>query len=145
MRVAKKVGSWLRRCISDTGPHRRTHPRGPERLAFSVEECRERNPRLRDGRNHLAPRAFFIEEKKVGPYVTLILVRIVNTISYLKDKFQKTLSLFKNGNRFLVVEILNHQVKVTLIKADFDKRTFTFLKSKSANLTPEHGYPEILD
>ena len=49
-------------------------------------------------------------------------MRIVNYINEL-------ISFFKNGNRFLVVEILNHHHKATLIKADFEKRTFHVLKT----------------
>lgn len=52
--------------------------------------------------------------------------------------FQKALSLFRNGNRFLVVEILNHQVKVTLVKVDFNKRTLCFVKALSVPLAEDH-------
>ncbi|MDP2695773.1 MAG: hypothetical protein Q8O87_00800 [bacterium] len=71
-------------------------------------------------------------------------MRVVNPIPWIKEEYNKVLSLIKNGNRFLVIEILNHELKATLIKADFTKRTFNFIKSKSEPIeSADYNYENI--
>lgn len=56
------------------------------------------------------------------------------------------LSFVHNGNNFLIVEILSHELKVTLVKADFPKRTFSFLKSLSRPINEtDYNYQNIAD
>lgn len=71
-------------------------------------------------------------------------MKLADSVQQLKNGFNQMTSLFKSGDKFLVVEILNHQIKVTAIRADFNKKLFYFLKSRRRPLTPaDYNYDNL--